>query len=62
MTGSKTKKKLAAAFHELKENPPKILAKTRKKEGAAQANRQRIAIGLSKARKAGGRIKNMVEG
>jgi len=69
MTGKKTKAKLQSAFHEMKENPPKILAKTRKKEGAAQAERQRVAIGLSKARqagaripKAGGRLKNMVEG
>jgi hypothetical protein len=37
------------AFHEVKENPPAILAKTAKKSGAAQANRQRIAIALSKA-------------
>jgi hypothetical protein len=70
MTGKKTKAKLQAAFHEIRENPPKILAKTRKKEGAAQANAQRVAIGLSKARAAGarvpapprGRLKNMVEG
>jgi hypothetical protein len=37
------------AFHELKANPPAILAKTAKKSGAAQANKQRIAIALSKA-------------
>jgi hypothetical protein len=37
------------AFHEMKINPPAILAKTAKKSGAAQANRQRIAIALSKA-------------
>ena len=37
------------AFHEVKTNPPAILAKTAKKSGAAQANRQRIAIALSKA-------------
>jgi hypothetical protein len=68
MTGKKTAAKLQSAFHEMKENPPKILAKTRKKEGAAQANRQRVAIGLSKARAAGAKIpapkgtRNMVEG
>jgi hypothetical protein len=39
----------SAAFHEVKANPPAILAKTAKKSGAAQANRQRIAIALSKA-------------
>jgi hypothetical protein len=42
-------KKLAAAFHELKANPPAILAKTAKKSGAARANAQRIAVALSKA-------------
>ena len=39
----------AAAFKEVKKNPPAVLAKTAKKSGAAQANRQRIAIALSKA-------------
>jgi hypothetical protein len=39
----------AAAFHEMKKNPPAILAKTAKKSGAAQANKQRIAIALSKS-------------
>jgi len=48
--------KVEAAFKEIKENPPAILAKTRRKSGAAQANRQRVAIGLSKAREAGARI------
>lgn len=42
-------KKLSAAFHELKTNPPAVLAKTAKKSGAAQANAQRIAIAFSKA-------------
>lgn len=37
------------AFHEVKVNPPKILAKTRRKSGAAAADDQRIAIALSKA-------------
>lgn len=38
-----------AAFHEMKVNPPKQLAKTAKKFGKADANRQRIAIALSKS-------------
>jgi len=42
--------------HEMKVNPPRILAKTRKKKGAAQAENQRVAILLSKARKAGAHI------
>jgi hypothetical protein len=62
MTGKKTKAKLQAAFHEVRHNPPAIVAKTRKKEGPAQARKQEVAISLSKARKAGARIKNMVEG
>ena len=41
---------------ELKENPPAILAKTRRKSGAKRAEAQRKAILLSKARKAGARI------
>jgi len=52
----KHRSKLRAIGHELKENPPRILAKTRKKSGAKQANKQRVAILLSKARKSGARI------
>ena len=37
------------AFHEVKHNPPAILAKTARKSGAAQAHKQAIAIALSKA-------------
>jgi hypothetical protein len=37
------------AFHEIKTNPPAILAKTRKKKGAEAARKQAIAIALSKA-------------
>lgn len=42
---------LSWAFHEVKHNPPKILAKTRAKFGAADAKRQAIAITLSKAKR-----------
>lgn len=41
---------------ELKENPPSILAKTRRKKGKKAAGKQRVAILLSKARKAGADI------
>lgn len=41
---------------ELRDNPPRILAKTRKKKGRKQAERQRRAIFLSKARRAGARV------
>lgn len=44
--------------HELKVNPPKQLAKTRRKFGAADASRQRTAILLSKARKLGAKVPN----
>lgn len=51
-----TRGALASAFHELKERPPAVLARTRKKEGAGQANKQRVAIAFSKARAAGAKI------
>ena len=40
----------------MKENPPSILAKTRKKKGAKAAESVRRAILLSKAREAGAHI------
>jgi len=48
---------LESVGHEMKVNPPKILAKTASKFGKADAERQRRAILLSKARRAGARIK-----
>lgn len=42
---------LSAAFREEKQNPPAILAKTARKKGKAAANRQRVAIAFSKARR-----------
>ncbi|KKK85136.1 hypothetical protein LCGC14_2776320 [marine sediment metagenome] len=54
---AKTKRILKSVGRELKKNPPKILAKTRRKRGKAAAERQRVAILLSKARKRGARIK-----
>lgn len=47
---------LASAFHELRARPPAVLARTRKQGGPAQANRQRVAIALSKARAAGAKL------
>ena len=44
---------IASVDRELKTNPPKVLAKTRRKKGAKAANRQRTAILLSKARSRG---------
>ena len=42
--------------HELKTNPPRVLASTRRKFGAGRAERQRRAILLNKARRDGVRI------
>lgn len=42
--------------HEMKKNEPSIIAKTRRKKGKKAANKQRIAILLAKARKAGVRV------
>lgn len=53
---TQTQAKIEEAGHEMKMSPPKILAKTRKKSGALAANKQRIAIMLSKARAAGAKI------
>jgi hypothetical protein len=47
---------LESVGHELKVNPPKQLARTRRKFGAETAARQKTAILLSKARKAGASI------
>lgn len=52
----KTEDALETAGKEIKENPPQILASTRRKFGADRAKKQRIAILLSKARKLGGAI------
>lgn len=45
---------IQAAGHEIKQNPPKILAHTARKFGKVDAKKQRVAIMLSKARKSGG--------
>ena len=47
---------MEAIGHEMKANPPAILNSTRRKFGAPQANKQRVAIMLSKARRAGVKI------
>jgi len=39
------------AFKEVKDNPPKILKKTAKKHGKKRAQKQKVAIALSKAGK-----------
>ncbi len=42
--------------HEIKTNPPAILGKTAAKYGPGRASKQRVAILLSKARKAGASV------
>lgn len=49
------KSRIRRAGHELKVNPPRVLAKTRRKFGKKRAAKQRVAIMLSKARKGGKR-------
>ncbi len=57
-----SKAKVAAAFHEVFTNVPKVVAQTRRKKGAAQARKQMIAISLSKARAAGANIRRAPQG
>lgn len=47
---SRKRQTLAAIFGELKDNPPSILAKTARKKGKAAADKQRVAIAMSKMR------------
>ena len=47
---------MAEAFHEMEEDEPEIVGTTRRKKGAKAAQRQKVAIALSKARQAGVRI------
>jgi hypothetical protein len=51
-----TKTILSTVGKELKDNPPAILASTKRKFGSARAESQRRAILLSKARRAGARV------
>jgi len=53
---AKSEKIVESAFHEVHHDTPEIVTHTRKKFGKADAERQRVAIALSKARKAGAKI------
>jgi len=48
---TKSERRKRAAFREVNRNEPAIVKKTRRKKGKAAANRQKIAIALSKARR-----------
>ena len=54
--GTRAARILARVGKELKDNPPSILKKTRRKSGVKAAETQRVAILLSKARRRGARI------
>lgn len=56
MATPKMDTKTESAFREVKQNPPRALARTAKKYGPARAEKQRVAIGLNKARQAGARV------
>ncbi len=56
MSAAKDRKTLEDVGHELKVNPPKVLAKTARKSGAKRAEKQRKEILLSKARAKGARV------
>ena len=53
---AKSRAVLRSVGHELKANPPRVLAKTRRKKGKKAAESQRVAILLSKARRRGAGI------
>ena len=53
---TKTQKVLQRVGHELKVDEPEIVGHTRRKYGPARASKQKKAILLEKARKAGARI------
>jgi hypothetical protein len=52
----KSRKVVQSVGHELKENPPRQLAKTAKKYGKKRAEKQRVAILLNKSRKRGAKV------
>ena len=53
---NRTRRLIESAGKELKKNPPRVLATTARKSGAARAQKQKVAIMLSKARAAGASI------
>ena len=56
MPGQRSSRILRDVGRELKDNPPAVLAKTRRKKGKRAAERQRVAILLSKARDRGAAV------
>jgi len=48
--------KLEQAFHEVRVNEPAIVKHTRAKYGSRRAAKQKVAVALAKARKAGAKV------
>ncbi len=55
---TRTARIISGIGSELKDNPPAVLATTRRKKGKRRADKQRVAILLSKARAAGADIQH----
>jgi len=53
---TRTARILESVGVELKDKPPSILEKTRRKKGTRAAEKQRVAILLNKARRRGARV------
>ncbi|MGI0014039.1 MAG: hypothetical protein ACREBU_11440 [Nitrososphaera sp.] len=53
---TKSERAKKRAFREVEQNEPSIVGKTRRKKGAKAAEKQKIAIALSKAREMGAKI------
>ena len=53
---TKTERLKNRAFHKVKHDPPKRVARTLRKKGKKAAQKQTVAIALSKARAKGARI------
>lgn len=51
--------KVEQAFHEVNTNEPGIVAHTRQKYGSRRAAKQKVAIALAKARRAGAKVPRM---
>lgn len=49
---TKLRRSIEAAFREVNENEPAVVRRTRRKKGAAAAERQKRAIAFSKGRRA----------
>jgi len=56
MKGYKSKSIVKRMFDEVHSNTPRAVKRTARKKGKAAAEKQRVAIALSKARRAGANI------